>query len=137
MSTPTPSSPQTPAPQATPTKGDLEARLSRVLAFSVLLATGVGLAGLVLYLLEHRGVRADLSTFTPEAEHLRQPGQIVSHAFALDSSAVLQFAVLLLIFTPIVRVLFSLIMFAAKRDWLYVLITAVVLAALGVGLAVK
>jgi uncharacterized membrane protein len=124
----------TPAPIP---KGDLEARLSRLLAASVLLATAVGLAGLVLYLIEHRGVRADLSTFAPEPERLRQPGQIVSHAFALDSSAVLQFAVLLLIFTPIVRVLFSLVMFAAKRDWLYVMITALVLAALGVGLAVK
>jgi uncharacterized membrane protein len=118
-------------------KRDLEVRLSRLLTAGVLLATGVGLAGLVLYLLEHRGVRADLSTFIPEPDHLRAPEQIASHAFDLDSAALLQLGVLLLIFTPIMRVVFSLVMFATKRDWLYVSVTLTVLCALAIGLLVK
>jgi uncharacterized membrane protein len=120
-------------PLSAPT-GDLEAKLSKLLSASVLLAAGVGLVGIVMYLLEHRGVREDLSVFVPEPEGLREPGQIAAGAWALDSAAVLQLAVLLLVLTPIARVVFSLVMFAVRRDWLYVVVTTIVLGALAVGL---
>lgn len=113
---------------------DLEARLSRLLSACVMLAAGVGLLGIILYLPAHRGTRADLSTFTAQPERLRQPFQIARDAAGLDSAAVLQLAVVLLILTPILRVVFSLAMFATRRDWLYVAVTAIVLAALAVGL---
>jgi uncharacterized membrane protein len=93
--------------------------------------------GIALYLRAHRGVRADLSVFVAEPEGLRRPVEIARGAAAFDSAAVLQLAVLLLVLTPVVRVMFSLVMFAAKRDWLYVAVTAVVLAALAVGLVVE
>jgi uncharacterized membrane protein len=118
-------------------KRDLETRLSRVLTGSVLLAACVGLTGIALYLREHRGARADLSVFAAEPEHLRRPAEIASHAAGFDGEAVLQLCVLLLVLTPVVRVVFSLMMFAAKRDWLYVVVTAVVLGALAVGLVVE
>lgn len=120
-------------PVPTP-KRDLEAKLSKLLSASVLLAAGVGGVGIVMYLLEHRGVREDLSVFVAEPERLREPGQIAAGAWALDSAAVLQLAVLLLVLTPIARVLFSLVMFVVRRDWLYVVVTTIVLGALAVGL---
>jgi len=126
----TPTTPPTP-------RRDLEAGLSRLLSICVLLAATVGLIGIALYLPAHRGTRADLSTFTPQPDHLRQPTQILEHAATLDPTAILQLAVVLLILTPILRVIFSLAMFATKRDWLYVTITLVVLCALAAGLFVK
>jgi uncharacterized membrane protein len=42
--------------------------------------------------------------------------------------------VLLLIATPIARVVFAVVSFAMERDWLYVAISAVVLAILAFGL---
>jgi uncharacterized membrane protein len=113
---------------------DLEAWLSRLLTASVLLAAVTGVAGIVLHLRQHRGLRADLSSFVPEHEALREPAQIVSGAGSLDSAAVLQLAVLLLVLTPIARVVCALVVFAIKRDLLYVGVSLGVLAALAVGL---
>ena len=47
---------------------------------------------------------------------------------------VIAIGLLLLVLTPVARVVFSLIGFAAERDWLYVGLTAVVLAILGYSL---
>jgi uncharacterized membrane protein len=47
---------------------------------------------------------------------------------------VIQFGVLLLIATPVARVIFSLVEFALEKNWLYVLITGIVLGLLGYSL---
>jgi len=51
-----------------------------------------------------------------------------------DSISVIQLGVLLLIATPIARVLFSVIGFARERDWMYVAFSTLVLALLLYGL---
>jgi uncharacterized membrane protein len=43
---------------------------------------------------------------------------------------VIQLGILVLIATPVARVLFSMLGFALERDWMYVVITAIVLALL-------
>jgi len=53
--------------------------------------------------------------------------------FKFNPDGYLSLGVLLLIFTPMVRVLLSLIAFAEERDWTYVLLTGIVLANLLVG----
>jgi uncharacterized membrane protein len=59
---------------------------------------------------------------------------ILQGAFALHPDAVVQTGLLLLIATPVLRVVFSLFGFARQRDWLYVALTLIVLAVLSVGL---
>jgi len=54
----------------------------------------------------------------------------VQAALSLDSRAIIQFGILLLVATPIARVLFSVAAFARQRDWLYVAVTVVVLGVL-------
>jgi uncharacterized membrane protein len=51
-----------------------------------------------------------------------------------DSISIIQLGVLLLIATPISRVLISVIGFARERDWLYVACSLLVLALLTYGL---
>ncbi|MDQ2773857.1 MAG: DUF1634 domain-containing protein, partial [Acidobacteriota bacterium] len=51
-------------------------------------------------------------------------------AVHLRARSIIQFGILLLIATPILRVAFSLVGFAMERDKAYVLITTVVLAIL-------
>jgi uncharacterized membrane protein len=46
-----------------------------------------------------------------------------------------QTGLLLLIATPVLRVVFSLFGFASQRDWLYVALTLIVLSVLAVGLS--
>jgi uncharacterized membrane protein len=55
---------------------------------------------------------------------------ILAGALALDSRAIIQLGLLLLIATPIARVALSLFAFAKQRDSTYVVITAIVLGIL-------
>jgi uncharacterized membrane protein len=56
--------------------------------------------------------------------------QIVRGAISLRARSIIQFGLLLLIATPILRVAFSLAGFTLERDRVYVVITAIVLAVL-------
>ncbi len=67
------------------------------------------------------------------AESLRNCGaapMIVREAIAFRPLGLIQFGLLLLIATPVARVLFSVLGFALERDWMYVMITLLVLALL-------
>jgi uncharacterized membrane protein len=49
---------------------------------------------------------------------------------ALDPAAIIQLGLLILIATPVARVAFSVFAFAQERDWLYVVVTLIVLGLL-------
>jgi uncharacterized membrane protein len=69
------------------------------------------------------------------AEHAASIATIVRGVLAWRGRAIIQLGLLLLIGTPVARVAFSLGAFLHERDALYVVITAIVLAALVLGLA--
>ena len=52
---------------------------------------------------------------------------IVHGAFSLSATEWMQLGVVVLMLTPIMRVVLSLVDFSIQRDWLYVAITAIVL----------
>lgn len=60
---------------------------------------------------------------------------VVIAGVALSRPPVIQWGLILLIATPVARVVLSVVSFAIERDWLYVSITLVVLAVLAYGLA--
>ncbi len=103
---------------------------------SVLLRTGVLISGLVVFLggvyfvIRHAGEKVDFHTFKGEPSIDRILHQIVMGAVDLRARSIIQFGILLLIATPILRVAFSLVGFAMERDRAYVLITSIVLAIL-------
>ncbi len=112
----------------------MERLVGTLLRVGVLIAAAVTLAGGIAYVVAHAGVPADFHVFRGETAALRSVVEIVHGALALRTSAVMQLGILLLIATPIARVLLSLLAFAKERDWLYVGITALVLALLLFGL---
>lgn len=105
-------------------------------AVSLLLRTGVLISGLIVFsggvyfLTRHGGERVDFSTFRSEPRIDRLLDQIVRGAVTLRARSIMQFGILALIATPILRVALSLVGFALERDRAYVLITAIVLAIL-------
>lgn len=114
-----------------PTADDaMEREVGRWLKAGVLLAAGVVLVGGVAYLVRSGGTPFALQAFRGEPAELRSLLGILSGVVALDSRAVIQFGVVLLIATPIVRVALTLIGFVRQRDGQYVLLTAVVLGLL-------
>ena len=103
---------------------------------STLLRTGVAISGLIVliggiyYLAAHGHEPANYRVFQPLPSIDRIISQIVAGAFAGRARSIIQFGILALIATPILRVVFSLVGFAIERDSKYVAITALVLALL-------
>ena len=116
------------------TDEQLEQVMGNLLRAGVLLAAAVVLLGAAVYLARHGTEPADHCAFHGEPEDLRSPLGIVRDALALRGRGLIQLGVLLLIATPVARVVFSAWAFARQRDWTYVLVTLFVLAVLSFGL---
>ena len=112
----------------------IENMMGRLLQVGVLLASVVVLIGGGLYLRVHAGTLEDYHTFTSEPASLCHPVDLFRLLKTGESAAVIQLGVLLLIATPIARVVFAAIGFAVEHDRLYVAISLVVLAVLIFGL---
>lgn len=108
----------------------LEIIIGNLLRIGVAASAAVVLAGGVLYLLTYGGEKADYRTFLGEPENLRSLSGIVRSAAAGHPAGIIQAGLLLLIATPIARVIFSAFGFLQERDYRYVLITLIVLAVL-------
>lgn len=77
----------------------------------------------------------DYRVFRGEPPELRSVAGIAREALSLNPLGVIQFAILLLIATPVARIVFSLAAFAAKRDLAYFAAVLVVLSIVLAGLA--
>jgi uncharacterized membrane protein len=108
----------------------IELALGHLLRAGVLLAASVVLAGGIVFLARHHGASAGYGTFNGEPEDLRSIRGILAGTARGHGRSVIQLGVLLLVATPIARVVFSAAAFAKQRDWLYVGLTAIVLCLL-------
>jgi len=104
--------------------------IATLLRTGVLVAGSVVLAGGLHYVVAHGAETADYHEFGPQPAADRLIHRIIEGAFSLRPDSIIQFGVLLLIATPILRVAVGLVGFALERDRQYVLITAIVLAVL-------
>ena len=108
----------------------VEGAIATLLRGGVMLAAAVVLLGGILYL-GQRGVNsADYHVFRGEPLELRSPAAMWHGAVSGQAEAIIQIGVLLLILTPVARVLFSVFAFGFERDWMYVGMTLIVLAVL-------
>src|SRR5579871_1360659 len=116
-------------PQRGPSDERVEAIISDLLRIGVISsALIVSCAGL-FYLIQHgRQPAPDLSQFKPE--QLRKPVQILREASSLNVLALILVGLLLLVATPVARVLFSVLAFFLQRDYLYVTFTLIVFSVL-------
>ena len=112
----------------------LEQVIGRLLQIGVLISAFVVVVGGIALLVRYGGAPADVHSFRSEPSELSTLGGIVRGAYGLDSHAVVQLGLVLLIATPMVRVALTLVAFLWQRDRLYVCITAFVLALLVYGL---
>lgn len=108
----------------------LEQIIGNLLRAGVVLSAIVVLVGGVMYLVQHGGERVDYRTFHAPPPELRSVEGTMVEAIKQHSDGTMQLGLLLLILTPIARVVFSALGFAMEGDRLYVAITLVVLAVL-------
>jgi len=112
------------------TEYEVEQFIGNLLRGGVLLAATVVLLGGSLYLARH-GVESPLyGSFRGEPEELRRIPGILADALALRGRGIIQLGLLLLIATPVTRVVCAMVAFALQRDWLYVSVTVIVLSVL-------
>lgn len=108
----------------------LEGIIGQLLRAGVLLAAAVVFAGGVFYLVQHPSGKIDYKTFSPGPETLRTLPGIVKLAAALDSEGIIQLGLLLLIATPVARVVLAIAGFYLERDRMYVIVSLIVLGVL-------
>lgn len=105
----------------------LDELLAHVLRAGVFLSAGIVALGGGLFLAHHGFDHPSYHVFRGEPVLLRSVGGIIETAGSLSGRGLVQLGLLLLIATPIIRVLCSVAGFARQRDWLYVGITLTVL----------
>lgn len=104
--------------------------ISGILRVGVAAAALVVFAGGVYYLVRHGAEPANYRVFVGEPRQLRSIFGVVGFALSSHSRGVIELGLLILIATPIARVVFSVIAFARQRDWTYVVVTLIVLGVL-------
>jgi uncharacterized membrane protein len=108
----------------------IEIFLGHLLRTGVVIAAILVFTGGVWFLAQAGGARKDYKVFRGEPAELNHAAQIFYGAIRWQPLAVIQFGLLVLIATPVARVVFSMLGFGIERDWMYVGITALVLAVL-------
>jgi uncharacterized membrane protein len=113
----------------------LDRVVSAVLRSGVLLSAALVLAGGLAFLASHRQDIPDFRKFHAEPTPLASIHGVMRGALALDPPYIIQLGLLILIATPVVRVLTCATGFAFERDWTYAVVSLIVLALLiaGVG----
>lgn len=112
----------------------VESIVGNLLRAGVLLSAAVVLAGGILYLVHYGGNAPDYRVFRGEPAELKGVTGILKGAMSLHRRGLIQLGILILIATPVVRVIFAVIAFALQRDATYVIISMIVLGALSFSL---
>jgi uncharacterized membrane protein len=108
----------------------IELIIGNLLRAGVLLSASVVVIGGIIYVSRHGSAIVDYRNFRGELSPLRNFAGIIHEMRQLSGRAIIQFGLLLLIATPVARVIFSAVAFAWERDYLYVAFTLAVLAVL-------
>ncbi len=108
----------------------MDSIISAILRVGVTLAALIVFAGGVYYLAQHGFELPQYHTFHGQPPQLRTLPGILDFALASHSRGIIEVGLLVLIATPIARVLFSVVAFALQRDRVYVVVTLLVLGVL-------
>jgi uncharacterized membrane protein len=109
-------------------------RMDQIMAIllrsGVLVAASLVFIGGAIYLSRHDLPAINYRVFQGEPQELRTVSGILREAAKFHGRGLIQLGLLILIATPVARVLFSVLAFIYEKDWTYVTITMIVLALL-------
>lgn len=116
---------------------DIQLILGTLLRVGVIASMSVVFLGAIIYLAVYHSDIVDYHQFDPNKTEYSSISAIFQGISKLDSKAIIQFGTVLLIFTPVTRVVFSIFSFLIERDYLYVLIGIFVLCIILISLSNK
>jgi len=106
---------------------DIENIMGNLLRYGVLASLFVVLIGAAFYLLQHGSETPNYKKFLGEPKRLSELKQVWYSAFQGRGRSIIQLGLFILIATPIARIFFSIIGYILERDYLYIIITVIVL----------
>ncbi len=109
------------------TDRNIETAMGNLLRYGVLLSACIVVLGGIIYLLRHGHEQPNFRTFSGEPKQFTNLSMILDYAIRGSGRAIIQIGVLVLIATPIARIIFSIIGFIKEKDVLYTGITLFVL----------
>ena len=107
---------------------DMQLLLGQVLRAGTIVSVSVVFIGGVLFLVRHGHTVADYRTFKGIPDFVRNQSGIMYGILSFKGQAIIQLGIVLLIATPILRVIFSAIGFVLEKDYLYLGISLLVLS---------
>jgi uncharacterized membrane protein len=111
------------------TDKEMEIEIGLMLRIGVSVSAVVVFVGGILYLIRER-VLPDYAHFHATADDLRTVHGVLHGVASFDAASVIQLGILLLIATPVARVVLCVVGFARQRDRLYIAVSALVLVIL-------
>ena len=106
---------------------DMQLLLGRVLRAGMIISMSIVFFGGIIYLYRHGHEFTDYKTFKGIPDFVQHADTLLSGAFSFRGQAIIQLGIILLIATPILRVMFSTVGFVLEKDYLYTGISLLVL----------
>ena len=109
------------------TEKDMQSIIGWVLRAGVIISISIVFFGGVLYIYRHGHATADYHIFKGVPNFVHNASGILNGIVTFRGRAIIQAGIILLIATPVIRVVFSAIGFILEKDHLYTAITLIVL----------
>lgn len=106
---------------------DMENVIGYLLRYGVITASLVVLAGGIVYLFRHGHQVPDYGQFRGEPDKMRNPRLMWQAVMRGEGRPLIQLGLLILIATPIARIAFSIFGYLLEKDYLYTVLTVIVL----------
>jgi len=112
------------------TQAGVDRTISRLLRIGLLVSSVIVAVGGVIFLLRHGNETAAYAVFRGVPRDFRNVGGILKDSVGFRGRGLIMAGLILLIATPVARVVFSVVAFLRQRDRVYVAVTLAVLAVL-------
>ncbi|MCC9070409.1 DUF1634 domain-containing protein [Flavobacterium sp. F-65] len=107
---------------------DFQTIIGNLLRYGVWISLSVAFIGGIIYLMNHGGDIEDYSVFKENDRNIFEViTAIYNGVLQGNGESIIFFGVILLFLTPVLRVLLSLFSFLLEKDYLYVVITLIVI----------
>lgn len=106
---------------------DIQSLIGKVLRGGMIVSISIVFIGGLFFLYRHGGTIANYKVFKGIPDFVQHPSTLIDGAIHLKGQAIIQLGIILLIATPILRVICSMFGFVLEKDYLYVGISALVL----------
>jgi uncharacterized membrane protein len=107
---------------------DIEKIMGNILRYGVLTSALIVLVGAFFYLYQHGNQLPQYREFIGEPKRFTEIKDVWKTALQGKGRSIIQLGLFVLIATPVARIIFSIIGYILEKDYLYIIITMIVLA---------